>query len=193
MDIARDICTDSFYIVNSGLPCIPVTAVMCDLGKFRYFDLSTFCKFCCILKHLILLNFGHVCAHVLKEWERKKARKSVSPRRRHRGTTFFRLSWLPSGRHQLRLQTDQDSPESSQSFLYWGFAEENFWTFELFCIACPYCSFKVLFHSLCCKQQIKKYALIVDTFLLQWQMCQQCQSAWKIGIAIYYISYIAIL
>ena len=22
-----DICTDSFYIVNSGLPCIPVTAV----------------------------------------------------------------------------------------------------------------------------------------------------------------------
>ena len=29
MDIARDICTDSFYIVNSGLPCIPVTAVGC--------------------------------------------------------------------------------------------------------------------------------------------------------------------
>jgi len=27
MDIARDICTDIFYIVNSGLPCIPVTAV----------------------------------------------------------------------------------------------------------------------------------------------------------------------
>ena len=27
MDIARDICTDSFYIVNSGLPCIAVTAV----------------------------------------------------------------------------------------------------------------------------------------------------------------------
>ena len=27
MDIARDICTDSFYIVNSGLPRIPVTAV----------------------------------------------------------------------------------------------------------------------------------------------------------------------
>ena len=24
MDIARDICTDSFYIVNSGLPCIAV-------------------------------------------------------------------------------------------------------------------------------------------------------------------------
>ena len=120
MDIAIDICTDSFYIVNSGLPCIPVTAVMCDLGKFRYFDLSTFCKFCCILNRLILLNLGHVCAHVLKEWERKKARKSVSPRRRHRETTFFRLSWLPSGRHQLRLQTDQDSPESSQ------FAEETF-------------------------------------------------------------------
>ena len=31
MDIARDICTDSFYIVNSGLPCIAVTAVYCDL------------------------------------------------------------------------------------------------------------------------------------------------------------------
>ena len=30
MDIARDICTDSFYIVNSGLPCIPVTAVLHD-------------------------------------------------------------------------------------------------------------------------------------------------------------------
>jgi len=28
MDIARDICTDSFYIVNSGLPCIAVTAVL---------------------------------------------------------------------------------------------------------------------------------------------------------------------
>ena len=30
MDIARDICTDSFYIVNSGLPCIAVTAVSND-------------------------------------------------------------------------------------------------------------------------------------------------------------------
>ena len=30
MDIARDICTDSFYIVNSGLPCIAVTAVLQD-------------------------------------------------------------------------------------------------------------------------------------------------------------------
>ena len=30
MDIDRDICTDSFYIVNSGLPCIPVTAVHID-------------------------------------------------------------------------------------------------------------------------------------------------------------------
>ena len=28
MDIARDICTDSFYIVNSGLPCIAETAVL---------------------------------------------------------------------------------------------------------------------------------------------------------------------
>ena len=41
----------------------------------------------------------HVCAPVLKKWERKKARKSgsVSPRRRRRHrTTFCRLS-LPSG------------------------------------------------------------------------------------------------
>ena len=39
MDIARDICTDSFYIVNSGLPCIAVTAV----GGERYdFYLVTF-------------------------------------------------------------------------------------------------------------------------------------------------------
>ena len=28
MDIARDIYTDNFYIVNSGLPCIEVTAVV---------------------------------------------------------------------------------------------------------------------------------------------------------------------
>ena len=34
MDIARDICTDSFYIVNSGLPCIPVTAVICNVDNF---------------------------------------------------------------------------------------------------------------------------------------------------------------
>ena len=34
MDIARDICTDSFYIVNSGLPCIAVTAVLCKLALF---------------------------------------------------------------------------------------------------------------------------------------------------------------
>ena len=44
------------------------------------------------------INLGHVCAHVLKEWERKKARKSVSPRRRHRGATFCRLSRLLSGK-----------------------------------------------------------------------------------------------
>ena len=41
MDIARDICTESFYIVNSGLPCIAVTAVHIDIDifhKFRYVD-----------------------------------------------------------------------------------------------------------------------------------------------------------
>ena len=38
MDIARDICTDSFYIVNSGLPCIPVTAVIPD-DHHRFFTL----------------------------------------------------------------------------------------------------------------------------------------------------------
>ena len=27
MDIAREICTDSFYTVNSGLPRVPLTAV----------------------------------------------------------------------------------------------------------------------------------------------------------------------
>ena len=27
MNIAREICTDSFYTVNNGLPCVPVTAV----------------------------------------------------------------------------------------------------------------------------------------------------------------------
>ena len=35
MDIARDICTDSFYIVNSGLPCIAVTAVR---QYYQYFE-----------------------------------------------------------------------------------------------------------------------------------------------------------
>ena len=35
MDIARDICTDSFYIVNSGLPCIAVTAVPLNLCVLR--------------------------------------------------------------------------------------------------------------------------------------------------------------
>ena len=29
MDIAREICTDSFYTVNGGLPRVPLTAV-CD-------------------------------------------------------------------------------------------------------------------------------------------------------------------
>jgi len=27
MDIAREICTDSFYTVNGGLPRVPLTAV----------------------------------------------------------------------------------------------------------------------------------------------------------------------
>ena len=36
MDIARDICTDSFYIVNSGLPCIPVTAVDHNYSSRHY-------------------------------------------------------------------------------------------------------------------------------------------------------------
>ena len=34
MDIARDNCTDSFYIVNSGLPCILVTAVATHFEVF---------------------------------------------------------------------------------------------------------------------------------------------------------------
>ena len=28
MDIAREICTDSFYTVNGGLPRVPLTAVV---------------------------------------------------------------------------------------------------------------------------------------------------------------------
>ena len=31
MDIVREICTDSFYTVNSGTPRIPVTAVQINL------------------------------------------------------------------------------------------------------------------------------------------------------------------
>ena len=31
MDIAREICTDSFYTVNGGLPRVPLTAVRRDL------------------------------------------------------------------------------------------------------------------------------------------------------------------
>ena len=30
MDIAREICTDSFYTVNGGLPRVPLTAVVYD-------------------------------------------------------------------------------------------------------------------------------------------------------------------
>ena len=37
MDIAREICTDSFYTVNSGLPCIAVTAVSDNSGDFDKF------------------------------------------------------------------------------------------------------------------------------------------------------------
>ena len=31
MDIAREICTDSFYTVNGGLPRVPLTAVSLEL------------------------------------------------------------------------------------------------------------------------------------------------------------------
>ena len=37
MDIAREICTDSFFTVNSGLPCIAVTAVVLDFRRIRDF------------------------------------------------------------------------------------------------------------------------------------------------------------
>ena len=49
MDIARDICTDSFYIVNSGLPCIAVTAVLSNV-KILYIKLFQF----------IFLTFFHI-------------------------------------------------------------------------------------------------------------------------------------
>ena len=32
MDIAREICTDSFYTVNSGTPCVPLTAVIGNIS-----------------------------------------------------------------------------------------------------------------------------------------------------------------
>ena len=43
MDIAREICTDSFYTVNSGTPRIPVTAVSRDIVVP---DLCTFISQC---------------------------------------------------------------------------------------------------------------------------------------------------
>ena len=33
MDIAREICTDSFYTVNGGLPRVPLTAVANEVEK----------------------------------------------------------------------------------------------------------------------------------------------------------------
>ena len=44
IDIAREICTYSFYTVNSGLPCIAVTAVISDISYniiSKYHSLST--------------------------------------------------------------------------------------------------------------------------------------------------------
>ena len=40
MDIAREICTDSFYTVNGGLPRVPLTAVHCDcpLARRKKYD-----------------------------------------------------------------------------------------------------------------------------------------------------------
>merc|ERR1712074_146596 len=44
-DIARDICTDSFYIVNSGLPCIAVIAVIykyTNIQKYKYTNIQIY-------------------------------------------------------------------------------------------------------------------------------------------------------
>ena len=38
MDIAREICTDSFYTVNSGTPRIPVFSCDTRLFDTRHFD-----------------------------------------------------------------------------------------------------------------------------------------------------------
>ena len=43
MDIAREICNDSFYTVNSGLPRVPLTAVKLSLlqsEKFKFLPIS---------------------------------------------------------------------------------------------------------------------------------------------------------
>ena len=45
MDIARDICTDSFYIVNSGLPCIAVTAVVEISMEYQYKSIRNWVEF----------------------------------------------------------------------------------------------------------------------------------------------------
>ena len=57
MDIARDICTDSFYIVNSGLPCIAVTAVKPDLFPHIFVH----CRVCL---HLIEREVLHQIFHL---------------------------------------------------------------------------------------------------------------------------------
>ena len=46
MDIAREICTDSFYIVNSGLPCIAVTAVSDDMTIIKTISPGEWKKYC---------------------------------------------------------------------------------------------------------------------------------------------------
>ena len=40
MDIAREICTDSFYTVNSGLPRVPLTAVLSDINIDIFWNLQ---------------------------------------------------------------------------------------------------------------------------------------------------------
>ena len=59
MDIARDICTDSFYIVNSGLPCIAVTAVLAKTKPICHFGQN--------LPPLLLfsVNFHHILSFAL--------------------------------------------------------------------------------------------------------------------------------
>ena len=47
MDIAREICTDSFYTVNGGLPRVPLTAVKAILTVLKVsYTLQSKCKTC---------------------------------------------------------------------------------------------------------------------------------------------------
>ena len=69
MDIARDICTDSFYIVNSGLPCIAITAVLCNLilGKILLGPVKKTTLYKNVSTHLLAPYFLKLATTVFRE------------------------------------------------------------------------------------------------------------------------------